>query len=108
MFKCWYLQVTLNKNGHRCVSTGRIHTKVASKAWVAEKVGPILKKYPNLGAKDLKERLEEKYTFVLSYATVWSGRQMAAERLFGSWEDSFEMLFRFKAEVELRSPGSVV
>jgi hypothetical protein len=28
--------------------------------------------------------------------------------LFGSWNDSFDWLYRFKAEVALRSPGSIV
>ena len=27
---------------------------------------------------------------------------------FGKWIDSFDWLYRFKAEIELRSPGSVV
>ena len=29
-------------------------------------------------------------------------------KLFGKWDDSFDWLFRFKAEIEFRSPGSVV
>lgn len=33
---------------------------------------------------------------------------MAVENLFGTWEESFKILYRFKAEVELRCPGSVV
>ena len=36
------------------------------------------------------------------------GRQKACELIFGSWDDSFEMLYRFKAEIKLRIPGSVV
>jgi len=39
---------------------------------------------------------------------VWSGRQIAAEKIFGTWEESFPLLFNFKAEVELKMPGSVV
>lgn len=55
--KCfWFhLQVTLNRHAHDCTSTGRILTKVATKYWVAEKVAPILKKHPNLGAKEVKK-----------------------------------------------------
>jgi hypothetical protein len=39
---------------------------------------------------------------------VWYGRQRAADRLFGKWSKSYDWLYRFKAEVKLRSPGSVV
>jgi len=36
------------------------------------------------------------------------GRQRAANKLFGKWDDSFDWLHRFKAEVEMRSPGTIV
>ena len=44
----------------------------------------------------------------IGYSTVWMGRQIAAEKIFGTWEESFGYLFRFKAEVEKCSPGGVV
>lgn len=68
----------------------------------------MLKKKPGLGAKEVKEVLEDKYKIVIPYQTVWYGRQRATDKLFGKWDDSFDWLYRFKAEVELRSPGSVV
>ena len=36
------------------------------------------------------------------------GREKARQELFGTWEDSFDYLFNFKAEIELIMPGSVV
>ena len=36
------------------------------------------------------------------------GRQRVANKLFGKWDDSFDWLYRFKADVEVRSPGSFV
>ncbi|XP_062195323.1 uncharacterized protein LOC133898658 [Phragmites australis] len=102
------VRVTLNKFGHKCASIGRVKTKVASQKWIAEKVGPSLRKHPDLGAMALKEELEGKYNITLNYSTVWAGRQRAVDHIFGSWEESFHELYRFKAEVEKRSPGSVV
>jgi len=81
---------------------------MANYHWIAEKSIPILKAHPNMGASDLKKELESKYEVTLSYRAVWLGRQKACELIFGSWDDSFEMLYRFKAEIELRIPGSVV
>jgi hypothetical protein len=85
-----------------------VRATMASQAWIAERAIPLLKKKPALGAKDIKEALEDKYNIKINYQTAWYGRQRAADKLFGKWDDSFEELYRFKAEVELRSPGSVV
>ncbi|CAN6334335.1 unnamed protein product [Urochloa humidicola] len=61
-----------------------------------------------MGAAKLKKALENKYNIKILYQTVWYGRQRAANKLFGKWDDAFDWLYRFKAEIELRSPGSVV
>lgn len=44
----------------------------------------------------------------IGYGTVHLGREKAEEQIFGTWEESFGYLFNFKAEIELRMPGSVV
>ena len=82
--------------------------RMASQAWIAERAVPLLKDKPQMGARELKEELEKKYKININYQTCWYGRQRAADKLFGKWDDSFDWLFRFKAEIELRSPGSVV
>lgn len=81
---------------------------MASQAWVAERAIPFLKKKNKMGATELRKALEEKYKFTIGYQTVYYGLQRASEKLFGKWDDSFDWLYRFKAEVEMRSPGSVV
>jgi hypothetical protein len=81
---------------------------MASQAWVAERAIPQLKRKPAFGAKELKEELENKYSILVNYQTVWYGRQRASDKLFGKWDDSYGWLYRCKAEVELRSLGGVV
>jgi hypothetical protein len=44
----------------------------------------------------------------IHYDTVCKGRQLAIKELHGSWEESFQMLFNWRAEVLSRSPGSVI
>lgn len=39
---------------------------------------------------------------------MWEGRQRALEGMHGTWEDSFKMLWSFKAELEATCPGSIV
>ncbi|CAO2190652.1 unnamed protein product, partial [Urochloa humidicola] len=100
--------VTLNKKDHFCASTARVRTKMASYHWVAEKAVPFLIKDSNIPCTKLQKELEAKYNVTIGYGTVWAGKQLAAEKVFGTWEESFALLFNFKAEVELKMPGSVV
>jgi hypothetical protein len=81
---------------------------MASQGWIAERAVDFLKDNPTMGAKALKKELVKKYPVEINYQTCWYGRQRAANKLFGKWDDSFDWLYRFKAEVELRSLGSVV
>ena len=81
---------------------------MASYKWVRDKAIPFLKKDPNMLATKLKKELEEKYQVTIGYPTVHLGREKAKQELFGTWEDSFGYLFNFKAEIELRMPGSVI
>ena len=102
------LQIQINKNTHTCASRSRVLNRMASQAWIAERAVPLLRDDPSMGAKAVRKELEKQYKVKINYQTCWYGRQRAADKLFGKWDDSFDWLYRFKAEVELRSPGSVV
>lgn len=39
---------------------------------------------------------------------AWKGREKATKELYGCWEQSFQMLYNWRAEVLKRSPGSVI
>ncbi|KAG6416104.1 hypothetical protein SASPL_123528 [Salvia splendens] len=103
-----HVKICLNKGDHFCSSTGRVRTKMASYHWVGEKAIPFLKKDPNMGAIKLQNELQEKYVTTIHYSTIYAGMQIASEKFYGTWEDSFGNLFNFKAMVELKIPGSVV
>lgn len=81
---------------------------MTSQAWVEEKVMKTLSTAPNTTAKRLKNELERDYKCTLSYSTVWKGKQRALKALYGDWGNTFRMLYNFKAEMELRSPGSIL
>ncbi|XP_012701350.1 uncharacterized protein LOC101765173 [Setaria italica] len=81
----WCPWVQINNAIHKCASRSRVVGKMANQAWVAERAIPLLKRKLGMGVADVKEALEDKYKIKMNYQTVW-----------------------FKAEVELRQPGSVV
>jgi len=93
---------------HTCSSTSKVKGREASIAWISQKVKDVVKEDPTLGATKLRKRLERHYNIQLSYFKVWSGRKSPMEDLHGTWEESFEMLWRFKAALEESCPGSIV
>jgi hypothetical protein len=93
---------------HDCASTSKVTGKEASAAWIANRVKPMLIKEPGLGAREMQYRLEDQFTVTLSYNKVWEGRKLALKELHGTWEDSFKLLWNWKAAVEATCPGSLI
>lgn len=94
---------------HNCASTQRNEkAKNATKAWICERVMDWLRKDATIGASELERRLHEKYHIHIPYKRVHAGRSIALDKIYGCWEDSFEKLYNFKAEVEMRCPGSTI
>jgi hypothetical protein len=89
------------------MSIGNLVNKMASAHWVSERVVAWLRKRSSLGAADLQDKLLEKYGVEVAYNTIWEGRKKAMDLIYGAWEDSFESLFSFGAELMHRSPGSI-
>uniref|UniRef100_J3KVC7 SWIM-type domain-containing protein n=1 Tax=Oryza brachyantha TaxID=4533 RepID=J3KVC7_ORYBR len=102
------LAVTVHNEEHNCTSSMRIRTTTPSQGWVADRALDILKTSPTMGAKELLTRLQDEHNVTLAYNTVWCGLEKAKKELYGSWEESFYMLYSWKEEVLKRSPGSVI
>lgn len=94
---------------HNCHSTRKSdNPKAASKSWICSKVIDWVKEDPSVTSMELRRRLHDKYKIWIRYDKVYRGRELASMRLFGNWDDSFDKLYAWKAEVEKRSPGSIV
>jgi hypothetical protein len=61
-----------------------------------------------MGSKELQTTLQDEQKCQIHYDTVWKGRQITLRELYGKWEESFQLLFNWMAEVLKRSPGSVI
>jgi hypothetical protein len=53
--------VTVLIEEHTCTSSARRKTTIPTSAWVASKVVHLFKKELNMGLRELRKRLEEKY-----------------------------------------------
>ena len=78
------------------------------KGWIADRAKDILRTRLTMGPKKLQEHLEGQFPVKIAYTKVWEGRQRALDELHGTWQESFRMLWSFKAELEATCPGSVV
>jgi len=81
---------------------------MATQGWCADRLGDWLKRNPTKGPKDCKEKLEGDYGIKLKYSKAWSGMKVALEQIHGKYEESFQLLFNWKAQIEQSSPGSIV
>jgi hypothetical protein len=61
-----------------------------------------------LVGKELQWRIKDKHKIDVNYKRVYAGMLLAQTQLFGSWDRSFNNLYRFKEEVERCCPGSFV
>ena len=115
----WYISARRQPDGstvrvnqmpheHTCMTSSQNVSRMTSQAWVAEKITPILAKTPNTSTKKLMIDMEKQYPIKLKYTTVWKAKQRAMKELYGDWASTFRLLYSFKAEVEKRSPGSIV
>ncbi|KAF0910256.1 hypothetical protein E2562_001444 [Oryza meyeriana var. granulata] len=102
------IRVQIKTNKHECTSTSRVLGRMASQAWVTDRAAAALRKKLSYGAKELQNMLENRYKVQIPYATIWKGRERAIHNIWGAWSDSFDSLYNFKAEIELRCPGSLV
>jgi hypothetical protein len=93
---------------HCCTSSGRRKTTTPTSDWVASLAIPILRKKPFMGAKELQTTLQDTHNCQIAYKIVWKGKEKALGLLYGTWEDSFQHLFRWKEAVLQKMPDSVI
>ncbi|XP_052138683.1 uncharacterized protein LOC127757244 [Oryza glaberrima] len=75
---------------------------------VCEKIKDWLLEDATVGAKELQRRIHETHKVKVNYKRVYAGRELALEKLYGKWQDSFDRLYSYKAIIERECPGSFV
>ena len=83
-------------------------SKLAKTRWLADAIIDWLRETPSLGPTTLKKKIFEKFDIKITYMRMFYAKEMALDRINGPWNESFHLLYTFKAEVEMASPGSVV
>ncbi|KAK1693778.1 hypothetical protein QYE76_010475 [Lolium multiflorum] len=105
------VQIKKNKEVHRCPPLGgepELKTKLAKTRWLADIILDWLRETPSLGPTALQKKMVEKFKMKVPYMRMFYAKEMALDKINGPWNESFQLLYTFKAEVEMASPGSVV
>jgi len=106
---CFHWQVKKNPSIHECQSQKRTGVPVGcTKYWVCERVIDWLKEDGTLGTTELIKKLKDHFKVEMPYMRVYYGKNLAMDKLYGPWDKSFDNLYRFKAQIESESPGSMV
>ncbi|WVZ96790.1 hypothetical protein U9M48_042382 [Paspalum notatum var. saurae] len=87
--------------GHNCATTKLKEGKMASQGWCADRL-------LDWGASEAKDKLEGDYGIKLKYSKAWSDLKQAVEQVHGKYDETFQLLFNWKAQIDISCPGSVV
>jgi hypothetical protein len=61
-----------------------------------------------MGPKKLQSELKKKYKFEVPYDRVFRGKENALDMINGKWDDSYDLLLTYQAELLRSLHGSVV
>ena len=61
-----------------------------------------------MGPTELQGKLKNKYALEVPYSKVFRGKKKALEMIFGKWDDSYDLLPTYRAELLKSAPGSIV
>ncbi|KAM0912389.1 hypothetical protein ACQ4PT_012799 [Festuca glaucescens] len=101
------LQVKVNPFNHTCEES-TLRKEIISRAksrWVAEEVKRWVTENHQVGAKELQKNIKDKFKIELPYMRVFNGKQQAMDSIYGNSQESFELLYSFKAEAKRTSLG---
>ena len=99
----------MNTQEHTCSKKpSSEQIRPSSVKWIAATVLPWVDEKPEVGATELREKLEKKFGVQFPHHKVFDGKEIALDMIQGNWNDNFTMLYSFKVEVEKTSRRSVV
>jgi hypothetical protein len=102
------MQVKTSGPKHTYSSFNQYGQTMASNKWVANRVVDLLMEDPKMGPVALRNKLKKKYLVDVPYDRVARGKLRALDLIYGKWDESYELLPTYQAELLISVPGSVV
>jgi hypothetical protein len=90
MWNSTIIQVKVNPFPHTCPSAERKETQKAAKSkWCVDAMLGWVTEDPCIGPTKLIQKICEKFGTVVTYMRVFYGKEMALDKIYGLWKDSF-------------------
>jgi len=102
------MQVKTSGPKHTYGSFNKCGQTMASNKWVANRVVDLLMEDPEIRPATLRDKLKKKYSVDVPYDRVARGKLRALDMIYGKWDESYELLSTYQAELLRLVPGSVV
>lgn len=80
---------------------------MASNKWVCDRVVDLLWDDPQIGPKELQDELKKKYYVDIPYDRVFRGKIKALDIIYGKWQDCYDLIPTYQAELLRSMLGSV-
>lgn len=103
-----WLQVKTSGPKHTCGSFNKCGDTMASNKWVADRAIDMLLNNPSMKPKQIQAELRKIYQVEVPYDRVVRGRERALDKIHGEWDESYDLLPTYQAEVLRAMPGSIV
>jgi hypothetical protein len=93
---------------HTRISSGRRKIMTLTTSWVASIALPILTNKTHMGVKELQTILQDKNNCLIAYEVAWKVKDKGMSQLYGTWEDNFQLLFRWNEAILEKMSNSII
>ncbi|XP_016164118.1 uncharacterized protein LOC107606586 [Arachis ipaensis] len=104
---CWEIY---RYNGRHTCTMGMIshdHFKLDSDT-VAEAIRSLVKTDPSIKVKSIIAEVQSRFNYTISDRKAWLAKQKSIAKVFGGWEDSYQVLPWWLTVIVQKMPGSIV
>jgi hypothetical protein len=103
------IQVKVNPFSHTCPSAEwKALQKVTKSRWCVDAMLNWVRENQCIGPAALIKKFYDTYGIYVPYMRVFYGKEMALDKIHGSWKESFKLLYTFQAELKKACSASVV
>ncbi|XP_057738164.1 uncharacterized protein LOC130955342 isoform X1 [Arachis stenosperma] len=104
-----YWEVRKYNGRHTClaINVSRNHRQLDYHV-VCSSIFPMVQADPTISIKLLQNSIEGKFGFRCSYRKAWLAKQKAIAKIYGDWEESYNLLPRWILGIQMTMPGSFV
>ncbi|XP_020258872.1 uncharacterized protein LOC109835301 [Asparagus officinalis] len=105
---CGQFKITAYNGLHTCSNPRlEMNNKNASSSFICRLILPYLREDLDLRPKDIRLLVHKATNLDVSYHKCWNARRKAMIKIFGDWDNSYEILPHYLEALKRENPGTV-